>query len=229
MWNMRSTDSKIGSDTTSTTLAALLFYLSRYPAVYRNATQEIRTTFTSQSEIRAGPKLNSCVYLRACIDETLRISPPVGGSLWREVDAGGAVIDGIPIPAGSDVGTGIYALHHNAALYPEPEVYKPERWLRGKGADSRADSGALAPYSPFSVGPRSCIGKPLAYMELMLTAATLLCKFDFRDEDERFHFDQQDKWERLGKMPEPGLFRLRDHVTSAKDGPMLQFAFREGI
>jgi cytochrome P450 len=219
---------KAGSDTTSTTMAALLFYLSRYPAAYRLATQEIRSTFTSVSEIRAGPKLNSCTYLRACIDETMRISPPVGGSLWREVDTGGAVIDGIPIPKGVDVGTGIYALHHNPSLYVEPDVYKPERWLRTKGAANsgaaRVDSG-IVPYSPFSVGPRSCIGKPLALMELMLTMVTLLWKFDFRDEDERWHAVDQGERE----VVKPGLFKLKDHITSAKDGPILQFAFREGI
>ncbi|KAH8588193.1 cytochrome P450 [Bisporella sp. PMI_857] len=208
-----------GSDTTSTTLAALLFYLSRNTDAYNLATSEIRSTFTSLSEIRAGPKLNSCVYLRACLDETLRAAPPAGGSLWREVGSGGAIIDGVPIPAGFDVGTGVYAMHHNAAYYPEPDVWRPQRWL--KGTEARIDTG-VAPYGPFGVGPRSCIGKPLAYLELMLTASVLLWKFEFRDEDERFH---------SGKIndKEECEFKLRDHITGAKNGPMLQFSFREGI
>ncbi|KAF4634033.1 hypothetical protein G7Y89_g4073 [Cudoniella acicularis] len=210
-----------GTDTTSTTLTALLFYLSRNPRAYHLATSEIRSAFASLSEIRAGSKLNSCVYLRACVDETMRISPSVGGSLWREVGSGGAIIDGIPIPAGFDVGTGIYAMHHNAAYYPEPEVWRPKRWLKGK--EGQVEAG-IVPYGPFGVGPRSCIGKPLAYLELMLTAAVLLWKFEFRDEDKRFHFGRMNK----NDIRESGQFRLRDHVTAAKYGPMLQFSLREG-
>ncbi|TEY71251.1 hypothetical protein BOTCAL_0097g00050 [Botryotinia calthae] len=78
-----------GSDTSSTTLSALLFYLSRYPKCYEKVTAEIRSTFSSLSEIHSGPKITSLKYLRACIEEALRMSPPLGSALWREVRPGG--------------------------------------------------------------------------------------------------------------------------------------------
>lgn len=184
----------------------MIFYLTRNPSVYKTVTDEVRKQFTSANEVRLGPELNSCVYLRACIDETLRISPPVGASLWREVGTGGAIIDGHAIPAGCDVGLGIYSLHHSEKYYEDPDKFVPERWLK------KDQTSAQMPLTPFSIGPRSCIGKGLAMHEMMLTMAVLITKFDFRVLEE--------DWE------ESDLFLLRDHLTSSKNGPMVQFKIR---
>ena len=83
-----------GSDTTSTVFAAMFFYLTRNPRVYDKLMTEIRTTFTNAEEIRSGAKLTSCRYLRAFIDEALRMNPPVPAELARETLAGGMHIDG---------------------------------------------------------------------------------------------------------------------------------------
>lgn len=212
-----------GSDTSSTALASVFFYLGHYPDAYATAIKEIRETFATIDEIRSGAKLNSCVYLRACIDESLRMSPPAGSALWREVGPRGAVVDGAWIPAGYDVGTGIYALHHNAAYFPKPFCFSPERWLEGHAGAEQVDLARSA-FTPFSVGPRSCVGKGLALSELTLTLATMLWKYDFK---------------LVGRLGEgsaslgPGRHReteyqLFDHITAAKDGPLVQFhpAFR---
>lgn len=66
-----------GGDTTATALSALFFYLSRNAEAYSKLANEIRTTFASHAEIKGGPKLASCRYLRASIEEALRMSPPV--------------------------------------------------------------------------------------------------------------------------------------------------------
>ncbi|KAI1737805.1 hypothetical protein F4680DRAFT_427939 [Xylaria scruposa] len=57
-------------------------------------------------------------YLRACIDESLRMSPPIPGTLWREqaaddTDSRPLVINGHVIPKGTYVGVNTYAIHHN--------------------------------------------------------------------------------------------------------------------
>jgi cytochrome P450 len=182
--------------------------------------REVRNKFKSVSDIRMGPRLNSCVYLRACIDEALRMAPPAGGTLWREVDEGGAVIDGIPIPAGYDVGIAVHSLHHNPTYFPRPWSYDPNRWLRSGGDKSSVSTEAMtAAYNPFGHGPRSCIGKPLALQELMLTLATLFYQYDFcpagRDED---------AWKSKDMVPEP--FLLKDHVSGQKTGPFVRFRLR---
>ena len=64
-----------GSDTTSITLSSFFFYIVRNPRAYQRLVKEIYSTFDSADEIIGGPKLSSCKYLRACVDETLRMSP----------------------------------------------------------------------------------------------------------------------------------------------------------
>lgn len=100
-----------GSDTTSSALAATLFYLSRNTTAYTKLAHEIRTTFSSVEDIVSGPTLRSCTYLRVCIDESLRLSPPVSAAPWRVVKTGDAQIDVEDIPSGTFVGTCLYALH----------------------------------------------------------------------------------------------------------------------
>lgn len=120
-----------GSDTTSTALAATLFYLTRNPTALRKLQDEVRARFGDVEEIRQGPALNSCAYLRACVDEAMRMSPSVGGLLPREILAGGMTIDGVFVPAGTVVGVPHYTIHHNAEYYPSPFTYAPERWIAG--------------------------------------------------------------------------------------------------
>jgi cytochrome P450 len=90
-------------------MAGTLFYISRHPMAYEKVTKEIRECFASIDEIQLEAKLNSCTYLRACIDETLRMSPAAGSSLWREVQKGGITLNGAYIPEGCDVGVGFTA------------------------------------------------------------------------------------------------------------------------
>ena len=189
-----------GSDTTSTALAALFFYLSRHPQAYNRVVTEVRSAFSSVDEIRMGTTLNGCVYLRACIDEALRLCPPAGSALWRQVLKGGIQVDGEFIPEGYDVGTGLFAVHHNPAHFPESSKFVPERFT-----DADISNPAFA---PFSAGPRSCIGKSLALTELLLTMAHVLYMFDFEKADDS---DVSD------------FFVTRDHITAIKDGPLLRF------
>ncbi|KAI9684273.1 MAG: hypothetical protein M1822_005746 [Bathelium mastoideum] len=114
------------SDTTATRLAAVTFYLTGSPRCYRRACEEVRAVFASQ-ETRLGPRLNSCHFLRACTDEALCLSPPGNSAPCREVDRRGATIDGGFFPAGCEVGTAVYAIHHDTRYWEEPWNYMPER------------------------------------------------------------------------------------------------------
>ena len=78
-----------GSDTTTTAISAAFFYLTHNPHAQATLKHELLTTFTSVDEIRSGPNLSSCKYLRACLDESMRMSPLVAGDLNREVLPGG--------------------------------------------------------------------------------------------------------------------------------------------
>ncbi|KAL7896740.1 cytochrome P450 [Trichoderma sp. SZMC 28014] len=205
-----------GSDTTSASLAGVAHYLTGSSSTYRRAAEEVRTTFSSLDEIVFGPKLNSCAYLRAVIDETLRMSPPGGAALWREVETGGAMIDGTYVPEGTDVAVGIYSIHHHDSYYNEPLKFDPERWSRSANKDGTARTDtARQPYMPFSIGSRSCVGKPLALAQIMITFARLLWEFDLR------RADNEPGWEE--KDIKPVEYKFRDHVSARKDGPVVCF------
>ncbi|KAL3420507.1 cytochrome p450 [Phlyctema vagabunda] len=210
-----------GSDTTSTFVSGLFFYLSRHRDVYERAVSEVRAAFADASEVRLGPKLNSCRYLRACLDETLRLSPPVGAALFREALQGGAVVDGLYIPEGMRVGTSIYAIHHNPIYFPEPFAFRPERWLN-------RTSPVIEAYAPFSLGARGCVGKGLALMEAMLMMATVLYKFDFQTAPGTLEGGGDLSAPMYGRH-RPNEFQLKEHVTSDCSGPMLRFRFRDEV
>jgi cytochrome P450 len=165
------------------------------------------------SDVAMGPKLNSCTYLRACIDESMRLAPPVGAALWRRVLTNDTIVDGHVMPEGCDVGTSIYSIHHNPDYYPEPFEFRPERWL---GEDKSKTEVAVSAFNPFSVGARGCIGKGLALVELMLIQALLLVSYDIRLSG--------------GNNGSDGIrspqFQTREHVTGAKNGPVLRFRRR---
>lgn len=203
-----------GADTTSTAFSALSHYLASSSEWYHKVTDEIRGTFSSREHIKLGPRLNSCVNLRACLDESLRLSPPGGSALWREVEAGGAVIDGQFIAQGCDVGVGMYSIHHNARYWTDPHTFEPQRWLQDGKQARRA-------YVPFSSGPRSCVGKPLAIAQVMLTFARLLFEFDMR------RADSIPTWARPGDAETiPAEYSLKDHVSGKGKGPWLQYRSR---
>lgn len=218
-----------GGDTVATAMTATFFYLSRNPACYARLANEIRATFSSGRDIKSGSQLASCVYLRACIDEALRMSPPISANLWRQqvaTDEKPLVIDGPYIPRGTLFGVNVYALSHNAAIFPEPFEYKPERWLSSSSTNSENDEAGRKPmleaFASFSIGPRNCVGKPLAYLEISLVLAKTLWYFDFEIAPGP-----------LGSIGEgrdrgrPGEFCTQDGFNSTHDGPFLVFHTRD--
>ena len=135
--------------------------------------QEIDLTFSDVTEIHDSKAIQKCKYLCACIDESLRLSPPVGGLLEREVLDGGLELNGHFFPIGTNIGVPIYALHHNEEFFAEPFTYRPERWLHDPKADN---PGFLA----FSHSTRSCVGKRMAYMELTLVIGRMVRLYDMQ-------------------------------------------------
>lgn len=216
-----------GSDTTTTTLAATIFYLTRNPRVYARLAQEIRTNFQTVDEICSGTKLGACRYLRACLDEAMRMSPAVPSDMTREVLSGGMEVDGTFVPEGTQIGTGIYSFHHNDSIFPDPFVYRPERWIVDeKSGVSAADvARAESAFSPFSLGNKACVGKNLAYLELSITVGRLLYLLDVKvPEGDTLGQGAPDlMWGRRNKNE----FQVTDAFVACKQGPMAQFKRRQ--
>ena len=222
-----------GSDTTASALTSTLFYLSRYPDCLSRLVQTIRQTFPSSKDIHSG-KIAGCRYLRACIDESMRMSPHIGTALWREVTEGGIVIDGEYLPSGTEVGASLYSLHHNESAFPDSFVFRPERWLGevapGIAADEEDLKRMRACFHPFSFGSRKCVAQALAYTELSLAIAKLLWFFDLRRPTDG-HLDTVGAGieGQIGPRGRVMEFQIVEHLTSTGDGPWLAWKLRDGI
>lgn len=180
LWNESTMLMVAGSDTTAFALSVTMFHLLNHPSFLAKATSEVRGAFSSLDEIKMGPQLSGLHYIRACIDETLRLTPPATAFVPREVLGAGIKVEGHHVPAGVVVGVTAYPLHHNPKYYPDPESYQPSRWLVEEGTSEEAVQLAKSAFCPFSIGPRQCIAKNMAYAELSLTLSCILFTYDVR-------------------------------------------------
>ncbi|GFF65623.1 isotrichodermin C-15 hydroxylase [Aspergillus lentulus] len=162
-----------GSETTATLLSGVTYLLLKSPRVLSKLQDEIRSTFTDESEIN----LESCNKLQYCLavlTEALRVYPPVAPGLPRIVDAQGDMIAGNWVPGGTVVSVSQLAANHSPANFTDPEQFIPERHL----GDPRFANDNKEAMQPFSYGPRNCIGRNLAYVEMRLILARMVFNFD---------------------------------------------------
>lgn len=222
-------------------MSGIFFYLSRNADSYKRVTSEIRTTFSSGRDIVQGPVLNSCKYLRAVIEETMRMSPSAPGHAWREQDRASVaagepfIVDGHLIPPGTQVATSLYSIFHNEAYFPDSYEFRPERWLapdanKKDSAADRAEAGQQHDFTanrrafvPFSTGDRACAGKPMAWLEMRLTIAKTLWYFDFErapGEAGKLGGGREDGPEGRRRVDE---FQLKESIIVDHSGPNLVF------
>ena len=206
-----------GSDTTATQIAANFFYITNNPKTLAKLTSEIRSTFSCVEDIRLGPRLESCQYLHAVINESLRISPSLPGILPREVLPGGITVCGHYFPPGVELSVPIYALHHNTDVFLAPHKHIPERWIPTEVGDE-AVKQCHGAFTPFSYGSRMCIGRRLAMIELQITLARAVFMFDL----EYVEGGREDRLRTEGLE-----YKLLDHLAAGRSGPMIRFIKRE--
>ncbi|KAF2732593.1 cytochrome P450 monooxygenase [Polyplosphaeria fusca] len=166
-----------GSETTATALSGLMARLIWNPECHTKLTTEIRSAFTNEEEITFNT-IQNLSYLNACIEEVLRIHPPVPAGPPRVVPPGGDFIDGNWVPGGVTVSVGAWATSHNPSHFRDPDAFVPERWI-----DGEYDTDVKKGTQPFSLGPRNCIGRNLAYMEMRIVLARMLWNFDIISTD----------------------------------------------
>jgi len=141
-----------GHETTATALAWTIERLVRTPRVL----QRLR------EEVEAG---ESTDYLDATIKEALRLRPVVPGVI-RQLQRP-LTIGGMHLPAGVNVAPSIYLIHRRPDIYPEPQAFRPERFL-GEDVPSTYE------WLPFGGGIRRCLGASFALYEMRIVLDTVL-------------------------------------------------------
>lgn len=163
-----------GSDTTAIALTNVLFYLIKHPSALNKLREEVASIFTGD-QVASYAKVKSLPYLKACLDESLRLSPPVPRGLERKTPPQGMEIAGEQIAGGITVSVAAYIAHRDPNLFPEPDSYVPERWLD----ESEDSKGMRAAFIPFTTGSRACLGRNITMMEQQILIATLVHRYEF--------------------------------------------------
>jgi cytochrome P450 len=154
-----------GHETTFTALCWTLDLLSRWPETYERLRAEVAKVLDGTPPSAAD--LARLPYLDAVIQEGLRLRPPAWSINRSPFEP--FTLDGYTFPAGTPLIVSPWILHRDPATWADAQVFRPERWL--DGSTQNLPRGA---YCPFGMGPRICIGMPLAEMEMRLVLATIL-------------------------------------------------------
>lgn len=164
-----------GEDTTSNTLAWMLYLLQRNPAAMQKAREEI-TRIAPDARAFTIEQMDALDYLDACAQEAMRLKP-VAPFIPLEA-LRDSVVGDVRVPKGGLV----WCVMRNDSVaeshVPDAAAFQPERWLqRGEGAIDKHVS------MPFGAGLRTCPGRYLALLEIKIAAAMLLSSFQIQSID----------------------------------------------
>ncbi len=154
-----------GHETTALSLTWAIYHLLKHPEVLAKLRAEISGLADASPS-----SLSSAPYLKATVQETLRIHPIVTETLRKLKEP--LQLGEYVIPVGTAVAPATVLAHHNATTYPEPESFRPERFLER--------SYSPFEYMPFGGGHRRCIGAAFASYEMAMVLGTLLPKYDLQ-------------------------------------------------
>ncbi|KAK2000869.1 isotrichodermin C-15 hydroxylase [Colletotrichum falcatum] len=162
-----------GSETTATALTGTTYLLGTNPDVLQKLNQEVRSAYKDSSEITIG-SVSKLTYMLAVLNEALRMYPPVTSGLVRQAPENGCRIASEHVPEGTLVEIQQWSSNHSPENWTRPWDFRPERFLEG----GKAEHNRLEALQAFSIGPRNCLGKNLAYAEMRLVLARIIYDFD---------------------------------------------------
>ncbi|PYI11212.1 cytochrome P450 [Aspergillus sclerotiicarbonarius CBS 121057] len=169
-----------GSETTATLLSGLTYFLLQNPRAMEKVTREVRSVMQTEADITVNNATASLPYMLACIDEAFRMYPPVPSGLQRVTPTTPIEISGYQIAPKTKVAVHQSAANLSPLNFSQPEKFIPERWLpeskNNPASPFYSDNREVV--QPFSIGPRNCIGRNLAYAEMRVILARVLWNFD---------------------------------------------------
>ncbi|KAL4875192.1 cytochrome P450 [Aspergillus karnatakaensis] len=163
-----------GSETTTAALVSTIYHIYKHTDVLRKLREELDAAVpvVVGEDIPEYHAIATLPYLRACIDEALRIQPASTQGFARVVPEGGRMIAGRFVEEGVTVSVPTYTLLQDPEAFENPFEYNPDRWLSG-------DKSKLhAAFYPFNHGPRACIGRNVSYFQMLMATATIVILFD---------------------------------------------------
>jgi len=165
-----------GHDTTATALTYSLWILGHHPDIQARVAAEAAAIGDRELTPDDVPRLGYTVQV---LHESLRLCPPaagVGRLATRDI-----AVDGYRVEAGSLIAVGIYGLHHDPAIWPDPMAFDPDRF-----SPENVKARNRWEFLPFLGGGRPCIGEHFARLETTLAMATIVRALEIRSTDKEF-------------------------------------------
>ncbi|CAG8131960.1 unnamed protein product [Penicillium salamii] len=186
-----------GADTTAIALTQIVYLLIRHPDHLETLRQEIQGVLAEDEVIAPYDTVRHLPFLRACINEAMRIIPPTSAGLPRRTPPEGAMIFGKWIPGDTSVSMTIYGAYHDPTVFPNPEEFQPHRWMDPE------ERKRMEPYFiPFSTGGRGCIGRNISYLEQTIMLASLVHRYEFSLPGPEWNLTRHEAFNLLmGEMP----------------------------
>ncbi|KAF8521430.1 cytochrome P450 [Hysterangium stoloniferum] len=197
-----------GSDTTANSTAAIIFHVLRNPRVLHKLRAELDDALAvpldgnrSAESVVTYDEIKNLKYLTATIDEGFRMFATNAFGLPRLIPEGTSVVVGERVfGEGIELSAPAYTIQHDPAIWGDPEVFRPERWIDDlnctdihRGMDHTDKKSPLSPSElkkyllTFGMGPRACIGKNLALLQIQILLSTLLSRYDLELRDDELN------------------------------------------
>lgn len=172
-----------GRDTSSVALSWFFWLVIQNPKVEEKILQELCTVLMETrgndpckwvEDPLVFDEVDRLTYLKAALSETLRLYPSVPEDS-KHVVSDDILPNGTFVPAGSSVTYSIYAIGRMKYIWGEDSLeFKPERWLSSDGKKFEVQDSYR--FVAFNAGPRICLGKDLAYLQMKSIAAAVLLR-----------------------------------------------------
>ncbi|ODN00935.1 Methyl farnesoate epoxidase [Orchesella cincta] len=159
-----------GTDTTSTTLSWGILYITKFAGVQDKLQQEIKTVTENSRNVSLNDR-PSMPYTTALIDEILRYSSITPGGVQHRATED-KEFKGYLIEKDTWIFPNLHHLHHNPAIWGDPETFRPERFLTEDGKFKKNEN-----LIPFQIGRRQCVGESLARNTIFLFLANIFRSF----------------------------------------------------
>lgn len=172
-----------GSDTTSNTSCAILFWCLATPGVIPKLQQELDANLPLGTRVPHFAEVKDLPYLSHVIQETMRVHSTSSLGLPRLTPVQSPEnpnpkpieLLGCTFPPGTVLSVPAYTIHHSREIWgDDADAFNPDRWQESVLTDQQK-----AAFIPFSYGPRACVGRNVAEMELAIIVATVFLNYEF--------------------------------------------------
>ncbi|KAJ5653763.1 Benzoate 4-monooxygenase cytochrome P450 [Penicillium lividum] len=164
-----------GTETTARSLAVSMFHVINDKNIGNKLREELKTVLEKPTSKATWTELEHLPYLTGVVNEGLRLSHGLTARLARTAPNENMIYKEWVIPAGTPVSQSNYFVHMDPTLFPEPEKFDPERWIRAAERRERLTRFIVS----FTKGTKQCLGMNLAYAEIYMTLAHIVRRFEF--------------------------------------------------